>query len=109
MPTWHRSSGKEERTKDQPSSSWRVSFQDELFALALGRERKERSSIWGSQNADLSASEFCHKQLTHRNSKAVVFPDILRAALVPSAQQGTDELTVQLWPDIWLAYHLHNT
>lgn len=47
MPTWHRSSGKEERTKDQPSSSWRVSFQDELFALSLGRERKERSSIWG--------------------------------------------------------------
>lgn len=25
------------------------------------------------------------------------------------AQQGTDQLTGQLWPDRWLAYQLHDT
>lgn len=39
--------GARDRKEGEPSPSWRRSFQDLIFALPLGRERKDRSWVYG--------------------------------------------------------------
>lgn len=74
MPTWHRSSGKEAKNQG-PAQLLLESVLSGWALCTRTGERKEGDALdLGSQNADLSASEFCRKELTHRNSKAVASP-----------------------------------